>query len=80
MINTQNLTEREVVELLRDGSRCLALMHSRRTSDGKEWYLIPGGRLKDEVAHTLLAREDIQPSNDGLFPGISQTFKYRRPQ
>ena len=76
-MNTSKLTEREIVELMRDG-RHLALMHNVRR--GKEWYLIPGGRLKDDVAHALLAREDIQPSHDGLFPGISQTFTYRRPQ
>jgi len=59
-VNTSKLTEREIVEFMRDG-RHLALMHNVRR--GKEWYLIPGGRLKDDVAHALLAREDIQPSH-----------------
>jgi hypothetical protein len=74
-MNTLKLSLPEVVELMRDG-RHLALMHNVRGA--KDFYLIPGGMLKDDVAHALLAREDIQPSNDGLFPGISQTFTYRR--
>jgi hypothetical protein len=75
-MNTAKLTVPEVVELMRDDGRHIALMHNVRR--GREWYLIPGGKLKDDVVQALLAREDIQPSRDGLFPGISQTFVYRR--
>jgi hypothetical protein len=39
---------------------------------------MPGGPVKDDVAHAVLAREDVHGEHDGLFPGISQVFKYRR--
>jgi hypothetical protein len=71
----RKFTEHDVVELMRDGRRHLVLMHTRR---GKKWLLVPGGELDHKVAHALLAREDIQSSHDGLFPGIAQTFTYRR--
>jgi hypothetical protein len=67
-------TERDVVELMRDGSRCLTQMHTRR---GMKWFLVPGGEVKDDVAQALLTRSDIQPSDDGLFPGINQTYTFR---
>jgi len=69
------VTERAAVDLMRDGRRHLVQMHTRH---GIKWFLVPGGEVRDELAQALLARADIQPSNDGLFPGISQTFVYRR--
>ena len=68
------ITERYAMELMRDGRRHLAQMH---TSCGMRWFLIPGGEVTDKVAKALLAHPHIQPSNDGLFPGISQTFRFR---
>jgi hypothetical protein len=41
------------------------------THHGPRWFIVPGGEIPDKVAR----RPDIQPSNDGLFPGISQTFR-----
>ena len=70
------VTERAAVELMRDRSRHLVQMHNSR--GGREWYLVPGGKIRNELAQALLARAEIQPSNDGLFPGISQTFQFRR--
>jgi hypothetical protein len=70
----RKLTERGAVDLMRDGRRHLVQMH---TVGGKKWFLVPGGEVKGEIAQALLARPDIQPSNDGLFPGISQTYKFR---
>jgi hypothetical protein len=60
-------------------------MHDHR--DGKAYYIIPpknlrdkGGKVEDIDATRLLALPTIQPANDGLFPGISQTFKMRSSQ
>jgi hypothetical protein len=70
----RKLTERGVVDLMRDGRRHLVQM---QTVGGKKWFLVPGGEVKGEIAQALHSRPDIQPSNDGLFPAISQTFKFR---
>jgi hypothetical protein len=69
----RKLTERSALNYMRGGS-CLAQMHTVR---GMKWFLVPDGEVKDEIAQALLARPDIQPSGDALFPGLSQTFKYR---
>jgi len=61
----------EVVELMRRGS-ILMRMH---TSTGLRSFIEPGGEISPAVADKLLKRPDVQPSGDGLFPGISQTFK-----
>jgi hypothetical protein len=70
------LTEREAIEFLRDRTRHLVRMHNTR--HGMEWYISPDvGKIKDELALTLIARADIQPSLDGLWAGCDQTFQYR---
>jgi hypothetical protein len=71
------ITKDDAFELMRDGRRHLAQMHTRH---GVKWFVIPGGEVSDDVAQSLLARPDIQPSEDGLFPGISQTFQFRSQQ
>jgi hypothetical protein len=71
---TGKIDERYAVELMRDGRRHLVQMHMRF---GMKWFLVPGGEVSDKVAQALLAHPRIQPSNDGLFPGISQTYKFK---
>jgi hypothetical protein len=75
-MNTSKFTERDVIEAMRGGSY-LQLMHTHSPRE-KRWYLMPGGPVKDDVARAVLAREDVHGEHDGLFPGISQVFKYRR--
>ena len=74
---TGKITEREAVEFMRDGQHHLAQMH---TKAGLKWFVIPGGEVTDTVAQALLAHPHIQPNNDGLFPGISQTFRFKNPR
>jgi len=62
------------VDLMRSGAP-LVQMHTR---EGLRWYVVPGGQVPPRIAKELLARPDVQPSQDGLFPGISQTFRLRR--
>jgi hypothetical protein len=59
---------------MREG-RSLMQMHGRYRVG---WYIVPGGEVTEKVAIALLERPDVQPNADGLFPGISQTFKMRR--
>jgi hypothetical protein len=67
------ITTSRAADMLRSGST-LVQMHSK---DCLRWYIVPGGEVTGRVANELLARPDVQPSNDGLFPGISQTFRLR---
>lgn len=59
-------------DLMRTGST-LTKMH---TAGGTGWFLVPGGEVTASVAVTLIERPDVQPNHDGLFPGISQTFRF----
>lgn len=69
------VTLREAIELMRNG-QSLAQMHV--SGGGKAWFIAPrGGEVTQQVAEALLARNDVQPGNDGLFPGIHQTYRWR---
>jgi hypothetical protein len=62
-------------DLMRSGS-ALVQMHDI-AAVRLRWYIVPGGEITERIANELLARPDVQPSSDGLFPGISQTFRLR---
>ena len=65
--------------------RAVDLMHAGRplmqmnTRAGIAWFIVPDGEVSTAVAEALLERADVQPQHDGLFPGVSQTFRIRRP-
>jgi hypothetical protein len=65
---------RQAADLLRQGH---LLMQMHNTKSGLTWYIIGGGEVTEKLAAELLARPDVQPSGDALFPGISQTYKMR---
>jgi len=67
----KNLTETFVLELMREG-RLLMRMHTTR---GRKWFVVPGGQVADDIAERILARNDVQPYDSGLFPGCEQTFR-----
>jgi hypothetical protein len=69
----QTLSEGFALELMREG-KLLMRMHTVR---GMRWFVVPGGQVAESVAKRLLARPDVQPHDDGLFPGCQQTFKIR---
>jgi len=73
-MRTKTFTDNDVVNHLRDGRR-LILMH---TGAGKEWHVVPGGPVQHDVAHAVLAREDVHGVHDDQWPGIDQVYLYRR--
>ena len=77
MINTSKFTERDAIQFLRWPGRYLVRMFNIRR--GTDWYIAPDvGKISDKLAEALIARADIQPSRDGLWPGRDQTYQYRR--
>jgi hypothetical protein len=70
----RKLTEFRAADLMRTGS-ALVRMHTR---DGTAWFLVPGGEVSEKMARALIQRPDVQPMSDGLFPGISQTYRLGR--
>ena len=67
----KQLKYKRAADLMRAGYP-LMKMH---TVHGAAWFIVPGGEVSDDVALKLIERVDVQPGNDGLFPGISQTFR-----
>ncbi len=65
---------RKAVDLMHEGS---ILMQMSKSGDAKAWYLVPGGEISDAIAAALIAMPNVTEGNDGLFPGMSQTWKIR---
>jgi hypothetical protein len=69
----QTISENFALELLREEGRLLMKMHTTR---GLRWFVVPdGGQVAESVAQRILARNDVQPFDSGLFPGCEQTFR-----
>jgi hypothetical protein len=69
----QALSEADALELLREG-KLLMRMH---TVKGMRWFVVPGGPVTESTVKRILARPDVQPHDNGLFPGCEQTFRLR---
>lgn len=63
---------RAAIDLMHGGSR---LMQMNKSGDAVAWYLVPGGEVSVEIAEALKKMPNVLPNEDGLFPGISQTWK-----
>ena len=73
-MSSSKLSLRRAEDLLRAGSTLVQM----NTKHGLVWFAVPGAELQDGVGEKLLERPDVQPSNEGLFPGISQTYRMRK--
>jgi hypothetical protein len=68
------LSLERALHLLRKPDARLVRLHSN--DGGAGFYVWPGGgRVPDEVAQLLLGRNDIQPFDNGLFPGHPQSWR-----
>jgi hypothetical protein len=63
----------QVIDRMRHHGAYLAMMHTAR---GKEFFTVPhGDRVKPDDAIKIIARQDIDAMDDGLFPGHQQTWR-----
>jgi len=67
----RTLRETKAMDRMRTGSR-LVHMHAR---GGRNWFVMPGGAVTDEVATKIRSHPRVVASEDGLFPGLSQTWR-----
>jgi hypothetical protein len=51
------------------------LMNMHSPDGGKKWYCVPGREVDEAIALKVIAEADVFPCNDGLFPGVSQTYQ-----
>lgn len=66
---------KKAVDMLRLPGRRLMLMHSNSIPSGKAYYIVPGGYIDPADAEKIIARDDVIPGDDGMFPGVHQTWR-----
>ena len=59
-----------VKDRMREGAK---LMHMHSTT-GMWWYVVPGREVAEEIAIKVIAEPDVYACEDGLFPGVTQTY------
>jgi hypothetical protein len=64
----------KIRDAMNRGAR-LGRMHGKHR---QEWFLIPGGPVEEKLAIELISMPDIIGEDDGLFPGLSQTYRRLR--
>lgn len=78
MKKTKILKFEKALELMNGGSTMMLMHDNDPESPGQSYFIMPHGKVTQETAERLLMLPQVQPGGDGLFPGISQTFKVRR--
>jgi len=64
-------SEQHALELMRTG-QCLVRLHTRH----RVLWLLANGEVTGETAKKILERPDVEALGDGLFVGLSQTFRW----
>jgi hypothetical protein len=67
----ETLAEDFALDLMREGR----LLMRMNTVNGLRWFIVPGGQVAESTVKRLLARNDVQPYDSGLFPGCEQKFR-----
>jgi hypothetical protein len=77
--NGKVLNLRDALELMRIDGHSLMLMHANHSKpgdpSGRAYYIVPGGYINATDAKKIIARDDVRPNEDGLFPGCTQTWR-----
>jgi hypothetical protein len=71
------LTEDKALNRMRTGS---TLIHTSPRPDKPrdyQWFVVPGGPVKPEVADRIKAHPAVVGQADGLWPGHDQTWRMR---
>jgi hypothetical protein len=66
---------RLAISRVKDRMREGASLMRMSSVHGMKWYVVPGREVDEEIALKIIREPDVFPSEDGLFPGISQTYK-----
>jgi hypothetical protein len=46
------------------------------TVHGPKWFIVPGGEVSAETANRIRGMSQVVASEDALFPGLSQTWRF----
>jgi hypothetical protein len=64
----------KATDLLRQPGFLLMQFNSNNVKRGREYYVVPGGRVTDDVAEKILQHPLIHEVDGGLFPGHPQSW------
>jgi hypothetical protein len=70
-LRNQSLSYLNAINLMEQPDTLLMIMHN---TNGDEYFLVPGGRVTKDTAKKILARPDVVPFDQGLFPEIAQSW------
>jgi hypothetical protein len=68
------ITEMRAIKLMQEG-QCLVKLNRRH---GVKW-LLADGEISSATAEKILTRPDIEALGDGLFIGLSQSYRLTGP-
>jgi hypothetical protein len=74
----KELSLRKALEALGKPGARLMLMSTNASPEGRVYFVVPGGYVTPETAKAIISRPDVISSQDGLFPGHSQTYQFAR--
>ena len=70
---TRMIAGHKAADVLRKPGRRLMKMHTN-TPEGTQWFIVPDGPVSEATALTLIKQRDVIACEDGLFPGVSQSW------
>ena len=62
------------IDLMRLPETRLVQTHSER---GTVFYVVPGGYVEPATAQKIISHPQVRASEDGMWPGMSQTWRLR---
>lgn len=68
------LTLGKALDRMRMGAR-LMKMCTNQSPEGAAFYVVPGGYIEPSDAAKIIERPDVSVFDDGLFPGIPQSWR-----
>lgn len=66
--------KRALVLMAQPGHR-LMKMCQPKLPEGYAFYVVPGGYIEPSDAHKIIERPDVFVYDDGIFPGIPQSWR-----
>ena len=67
--------KRTALAKMRQSRARLVVVLDPRRKNGRSYFIVPdGGAVSDETAQRIINRVDTRPCDEGLFPGLAQSW------
>jgi hypothetical protein len=74
MLLASELKFNKAMDLLRRAETRLVRTNGENS---QSYYVVPGGRVSEAVAKQIIAHPLVRAAEDGMWPGLSQTWRMR---